>query len=322
MRAAAAALILLGCVPEQAPDIEWSMLAVTFNTGTTDGLGHDAPPDDGYTSAHAAISDEHYGNGLAWLPAVDATAAFFADLQPDVVGFQETFWTGECGAVPDEARADFVCDRDPADVEGGPPSVANLVLGGDYEVACHVGKSDKCVAVRTGWGSIRDCAGELCLDGAAGETVDGCGSGARVGAVLVDLIGGGELTVVHVHGSSGIAGDDARCRVAQFEQAFAAANPATPNLVLGDLNTDPGRYAGIDASAAAWNQGVADGGFVVHTDVGAEATPTYGGLTNIDHVASDSFVGDCVHPGLGTSEPVSEATYFDHLPAVCRRRLP
>jgi len=318
----AAVLLLAGCVPEEAPDIEWSMLAVTFNTGTTDGLGHDAPPDDGYTSAHAATSDEHYGDGLAWLPAVDATAAFFADLQPDVVGFQEAFWTGECGAIPPEAHADFLCEREPADVDGGAPSVANLVLGPEYAVACHVGKPDKCVAVRSAWGSIRGCAGELCLDGAAGEAVDGCGSGARVASVIVDLVGGGELSVVHVHGSSGITGDDQRCREAQFDQAFAATNPAVPNLVLGDLNTDPGRYSGIDGSAARWNEGIADGGFVVHTDVGIEATPTYGGLTNIDHVASDAFVGDCVHPGLGTSEPVIEATYFDHLPAVCRLEVP
>ena len=35
-----------------------SFIVITFNTGTTDGLDHDGPPDDGYTSTEAAISDE------------------------------------------------------------------------------------------------------------------------------------------------------------------------------------------------------------------------------------------------------------------------
>jgi len=43
---------------------------LTFNTGTSLGLDHDGPPEDGYSSADAAISDAWYGNGLAWTPAV------------------------------------------------------------------------------------------------------------------------------------------------------------------------------------------------------------------------------------------------------------
>jgi hypothetical protein len=326
--AASAALLLAGCVPQDPPEIDTSLLVVTFNTGTTDGLAHDAGPDDGYTSAHAETSDLYYGNGLAWLPAVDAAAAFFDELQPHLIAFQETFWTGECSDIPEDAWPDFICSQSPSDVEGGAPSVANSILGNDYQVACHPGKPDKCLAVRRDWGSIRDCSDDLCLDGLTGTTVDGCGSGARIARAVIDLPAGAEMSVVNVHGSSGLSEEDADCRTAQFEQVFEDLGDDAPgangarNLILGDLNTDPGRYGSIDASAARWNQGIADGGFVVHTEVGIDATPTYGGLTNIDHVASDSFVGDCVHPGLGTSAPVTDAVYFDHLPAVCRLRLP
>ena len=316
-----------GCVPDEVPETPWSMLAVTFNTGTTEALSHDAPPDDGYTSTHAATSDAFYGDGLAWVDAVEATTDFFADLAPDLVAFQETFWTGECADIPEAQRADFICEAPPDDVLGGPPSVANVVLGPTYQVACHPGKPDKCLAVRRAWGSIRDCDDSLCLDGLEGFTVDGCGSGARVGRAVVDLAGGqGELVVVNVHGSSGLTAEDAACRVAQFEQAFVDLGDGAPgarglaNVVLGDLNTDPGRYAGIDASAARWNELTEAGGFTMHTEIGPDAVPTYGGLTNIDHIASDIFEGECVHPGLPGTGPVLDAVYFDHLPAVCRLR--
>ena len=43
-----------------------TFVAVTFNTGTSENMGHDNEPDDGYTSAHAEISDQYYGDGLAW----------------------------------------------------------------------------------------------------------------------------------------------------------------------------------------------------------------------------------------------------------------
>ena len=61
--------------------------AVTFNSGTSEGMPHDRPPDDGYTSGHAALSDQWYGDGLAWTPAVEATQRFFRKVDPDVVVF-------------------------------------------------------------------------------------------------------------------------------------------------------------------------------------------------------------------------------------------
>ncbi|MEZ4241729.1 MAG: hypothetical protein R3F59_37390 [Myxococcota bacterium] len=73
-----------------APDGD-PLVAVTFNTGTTAGLDHDAPPDDGYGDAQAATSDAWYGDGLAWQAAIDDATDWFAALQPDLVAFQEVY---------------------------------------------------------------------------------------------------------------------------------------------------------------------------------------------------------------------------------------
>jgi len=105
-----------------------------------------------------------------------------------------------------------------------------------------------------------------------------------------------------VHGTSGVTLEDQSCRVEQFEQVFVdirdgtglpAANGAR-NVVLGDLNTDPGRLAALDPSAHTWNRYVGDGQpFIQISDTGPLAEPTYANLLNIDHVASDAFDGDC-----------------------------
>ncbi len=65
-------------------------------------MGHDDPPDDGYTGQHAEYSDLHYGDGLAWVPTVEAATTFFSAVQPDVVGFQEIFYSEECAGIPTE----------------------------------------------------------------------------------------------------------------------------------------------------------------------------------------------------------------------------
>ena len=95
------------------------------------------------------------------------------------------------------------------------------------------------------------------------------------------------------------------------------------NLVMGDLNTDPGRLAETDASAARLRDFVGPGlPFEFISDVGPEATPTYGGALNIDHVMSDVFTGSCVSPGApGGPPPVTGAVYFDHLPVICELPL-
>ena len=298
-----------------------SFTVVTFNTGTSEGLPHDAPPDDGYTSWHAAISDAWYGDGLAWRPAVDSTRDFFDAVQPDVVVFQEIFWSDECAEIPEEARRDFVCET----WTPGDPTVAQIVLGPGWQVMCHPGKPDKCAAVRRRFGTFRGCDSDFCLEGLAGSTVEGCGRGARVGRGIIELTGGGTLTLVNVHGSSGILPDDTACRVRQVEQVFVDLGDGTPaangerNLVMGDLNTDPGRLAWIDPSAARWKDFVGpDRSFHFVSAVGPDAEPTYAGLVNIDHVASDVLDGECWAAGLTDGHPpVTDAVYFDHVPIVC-----
>lgn len=307
--------LTVGCGDADGEPAPKSFVAVTFNTGTTQGL----------PSPQAGYSDQYYGHGLAWRELVEVTRAFFAELQPDVVGFQEIFHSEECATVPPEAKPGFVCET----WQPGDPTVAQVVVGAGYQVACHLGKPDKCLAVRRAFGTFRGCSGDLCLDGLAGAAVPGCGSGARIGRAVVDLAGGGEITVVNVHGSSGLAQADQDCRVLQMAQVFVelglgdgpAAN-GDRNLVLGDFNTDPARHVDFDESAAFVAQHVGPGEkFHFVTDVGPDVPATYGGFFNIDHVISDAFTGRCWAPGVTDGHPpLTETAYFDHKPQVCTLR--
>jgi hypothetical protein len=314
--------------PDAPPDAHpapRTFVAVSFNTGTSEQLAA-ADPDDAYTPAHAQASDEWYGDGLAWLPGVAAAQRFLAAVDPDVVVFQEIFWSGECPGIPAEARTDFVCEA----WQPGFPTVAQQVVGADYQVACHVGTPDKCAAVHRRFGSFRGCAADVCLEGLAGRRVPGCGSSTRVGRAVIDLVDGGTLTLVSVHATSGLLAADMDCRVRQVEQVFVdlglgdgpAANGAR-NLVLGDFNTDPGRWAAADPSAARWNDFVGEGrAFRFLSDVGPAATPTYL-VVNIDHAVTDALDGSCWSAGVGgRPEVLPEARYFDHRPLVCTLALP
>ena len=330
-----AVLALVGCPTgddddSAAPDADpLALIAVTFNTGTSESMGHDAEPDDGYTSEHAAISDQYYGDGLAWVPAVEATATFLAEVAPDVIAFQEIFFSDECADIPEEAWTDFVCET----WQPGDPTVAQVVLGEGYQVMCHPGKPDKCAAVRLDFGSFAGCDGDLCLEGLEGGEVEDCGSGSRVGRGQIELVEGGELTLVSVHSSSGMAADDMDCRVKQVEQIFVDLGDGEPgangarNLILGDFNTDPGRLTETDPSAARWADfvdvdGSGDQAFHFVTEVGPDAPPTYATVLNIDHVVSDAATGDCWHAGTTEDhDPVIDAIYFDHQPAVCALEL-
>ncbi|MCB9677470.1 MAG: endonuclease/exonuclease/phosphatase family protein [Alphaproteobacteria bacterium] len=299
------AALLVACSGPSATDpVEpASFRAITFNTGTTEGLAHD-PTFDGYGDVQAAWSDQYYGDGLAWAPAVDAVAAFLAGADADIVAFQEIFDPADCATIPADAQAGFYCDG----WDGG-ATVAEHVTGADYQVVCHPGKPDKCVAVHERLGAI---AGPM-----EGFEVEGCGSGARVARIDIP----GVATVVSVHGNSGLAEADQACRAAQVEAIFAPGGLASGdvNLILGDLNTDPGRWVGVDTSAAAWDAHVGEGtGFHWITAVGPDSEPSYQGIVTIDHMASDTLVGDCFTPGVtaGTA-PVYAGVYFDHHPVVC-----
>ncbi|MBI2374532.1 MAG: hypothetical protein HYV07_11105 [Deltaproteobacteria bacterium] len=296
------------------------LVAVTFNSGTSEGLPHDAAPDDGYGAPEAEISDRWYGDGLAWSEVLADTQSFFRSLEADVVAFQEIFHPGECAGIPAEARAGWVCES----WAEGDPSVAQLTVGSGYQVACNVGKADKCLAVRREFGELVGCASDLCLDGLAGARIPDCGSGSRIGRGVISLESGGELTVVLVHGSSGLAEADAECRRLQMAQVFVdlgtgdgpAAN-GERNLVLGDFNTDPVRLAGGDVSAEALSRLAAGRGFHFVSSIGEDAVPTYAGLVSIDHQLSDTLTGTCWSAGIGGRAPVTEIVYFDHRPLVC-----
>ena len=301
-----------------------SFRVVTFNTGTGPGARHDNGPDDGYSSDDAEITDEWYGNGLNFEPLIADTRAWFDAVRPDVVVFQEIFWPGECPNIPVEFHAGFVCEG----WQDGEATVAEMVLGPDYQIACHPGASDKCAAVHRDFGSLRGCDEDFCLEGMTGFPVEGCGSRARVARVVIDRVDGQSLTLVNYHGSSGFSEEDRDCRIAQTDQVFVDLGDGEPgangteNLVMGDLNTDPGRLVEQDPSAARWLDFVGENlPFSWHTEVGPESFATYSGVVAIDHVLSDSFEGECWHAGVTEGrEPVSEIFFYDHTPAVCTLR--
>jgi endonuclease/exonuclease/phosphatase family metal-dependent hydrolase len=308
------------------------MRVVTFNTGSGGAVG--SGQDGDFTSDLKAVADQVYGNGLAWKPAVEAARRFFAEVQPDIVAFQEVYYTGDCSAVAEPDRTGFVCES----WEPGHQTVAQVVLGEGYQVMCHLGKPDKCAAVRLGFGSFQGCAEAFCLEGMAGARVPGCGSGSRVGRGVVELVAGGTLTLVNFHGSSGVSSEDAECRLAQVNQVFVDlglgdGEPGASgerNLVLGDLNADPVRWAAFDVSAARWldfvanpDYPVAERPFAFMSPAGSEAEPTYAALYNIDHVMSDSARGTCFVPGVDAGRPpvMDGDIHFDHHPIVCDLEL-
>lgn len=296
---------------------------VSFNSGTTPIMAEDDHPD-GYTDEQAAISDEYYGDGLAWLPAVDATRRWLAEVAPDLIVFQEMFYSEECASIPEDAHPGFVCEN----WSPGDASVIEDVLGPGYQVACQLGKTDKCAAVRTSVGAFRGCESSFCLDGLDGARVPDCGGGSRVGRGIIDLVDGGSITLATMHGTSGLSPGDQSCRTQQIEQLFVdlgdgsgepAANGAR-NLVMGDLNLDPARSQAFDSSARRLAEFVGeDLAFSYITEVGEDAPGSYAGAFDIDHVMSGAFVGRCWHPGLseGHEARVYDPSYFDHLPVVC-----
>jgi len=328
-RAILLALLLVACDEEGTgdggvggdggPDPDLVFTVATFNVGTTLGLAHDGPPDDGYSMEDATTSDTHYGNGLAWLPAVDAVRTWIANQQPDIVVFQEIFHAEDCPAIPASARAGFYCEGWMA----GDPTVIERVVGPTYQIACNLDRPDKCAAVRMGFGRFEGCDRAFCLDGLDGARVPACGGGSRVGRGVIDVNEGGTITLAHVHGTSGITAEEQDCRTAQFEQIFvdldgAPAASGDANLVMGDFNTDPVRLASGDTSAMRLAELVDENGFAFVTDTDRRSPPTYSGVVSIDHVISDTFTGTCRAFGItdGT-EPIIDAVYFDHVPILC-----
>ncbi len=298
-----------------------SLRVVTFNTGTLPELDHDGPPDDGYSQAQAELADLHYGNGLSFPPVIEDVRRSLATLDADLYVFQELFHSDACATIPEDARAGFVCE---GWVEGD-ATVVQTLLGPDYQIACNLGKPDKCAAVHRRVGTFRGCDGALCLDGLAGVRVPDCGGGSRVGRGVIDRVGGGALTVVTFHGTSGIGPGDQACRLAQLRQVFEdfglgdgpAANGEV-TLVLGDFNTDPVRFFDLDESARYLAARDAEGPFHFVNRWTEGAPHTYARSVDIDHVLSNTTSGTCFSPGITPgAAPVTAALYFDHAPLVC-----
>jgi len=223
------------------------------------------------------------------------------------------------GAYSAAARAGFYCEG----WEAGDPTVIEEVLGPTYQIACNLGRPDKCAAVRLGFGNFVGCDRPLCLDGLDGMRVPDCGSGSRVGRGVIDVNEGGTITLAHVHGSSGITAEEQGCRESQFEQLFVdldgtPAADGDANLVMGDFNTDPVRLASGDTSAMRLAELVDENGFAFVSDTDRRSPATYNGVVSIDHVISDVFTGRCEAIGVteGTT-PIMDAVYFDHVPILC-----
>ncbi len=319
--AALGLLLAAACAPpDDSATVVQEATVVTFNTGTTEGLVPDDDPNGGYGSEQAGWSDAWYGDGLAFLAVMEDTRAWFESTQAQVVAFQEIFYSGDCGAIPEEYTPGFVCES----WQQGDPTVAQWVLGDGWQVACHPGRNDKCGAVREDFGRFVGCDSDLCLEGLQGGEIDGCGSGTRVGRGTLELTDGGSLTLVSVHGSSGLSQEDQDCRKLQFQQVFEDLGDGEPaangerNLIMGDMNTDPGRATEADESAAYLAQQVDGERFHFVTEAGADAEPSYAGIFNIDHVISDHLDGDCSIAGLTEDDPpVSEIVFFDHKAVAC-----
>ena len=330
--------VALGCVQVPTKGLDsgtganGTLLVVTFNAGTTLGVLPADTNGSAYGIEQAALSDAWYGDGLAWTPAVDATRDWFARFSPDLVVFQEVFSSDGCATVPAEARTGFVCE----DWSEGDPTVAVDILGPGYQVACHPGKPDKCAAVHERVGRFAGCEDDYCPEGLRGETVSDCGTGARVGTATIERDGTPVLQLTNIHGSSGLTEEDQACRMAQTAQVFdaigdgaPAVSPTLPDVLMGDLNTDPYNFADFDASARDWAERVplnptalTQHGLRFVSPIGPGSPASYEGLADIDHVFSDTWSGACDTDLLDPTRPhpVYDVPYFDHRPVVCELR--
>lgn len=314
------ALLVTACqppptaAPARAPQFD-ALRVVTFNVGSGRAV-EEVSGNAGYGPAEADRSDRWYGNGLAWPAVMRDVQAFFDEVDADIVALQEVFYSGQCGDIPVPARQGFVCEN----WQPGDRTVAQSILGDAYQVACHPGKPDKCLALHRRLGRFEGCADVFCLHGLEVLDEGVCGSGNRVAAASVQLASGGSLRIVHIHGTSGLARTDAACRFEQVESVFAAGGAAPEfGIVLGDFNTDPGRTRWLDQSARAlWRFTTPPGKYRFMTEVGLFVRPTIAPFFNIDHILAAGMRGECWGAGVTRDRPpVSDLEYLDHTAIVC-----
>jgi len=299
---------------------ENNLQVMTFNVGSSEGEAKADAEAGEFSRELASIADKHYGNGLAWLPAVEATRDFIAQQRPHIIGFQEIFDPSRCAKIRAELHQDFVCEY----WRSGDRSVVEYITGKNYQVACHKGTSEKCLAVRKDFARIRGCHQDYCENFLEGRIISGCGSKSRLGKAVLDTYGGKVLNVIHIHGTSGFSGEDRKCRKRQFRSIFEEELGKAPligraaNIVLGDFNTDPRRLRWFDSSARKLKSYVKGTPFQFINDKADQRDPTYAGIVSIDHVISDDFVGKCKVAGISEELPaVLKTSYFDHKPLLC-----
>lgn len=310
---------LLVCLPTLASD---TFKVMTFNVGTASMLvkGHSGLANE-YGSDDALISDKYYGNGLAWKKALLPVAALIVETSPDIIGLQEVFDPEECKNIPIQYHREFICNN----WQSGDLTVLQLILGDDYQVACHLNDSQKCIAVKKSFGKIRGCDSNVCLRFLEGQIFKGCGGRTRLGRAVIDRKNGESITVTHIHATSGLSIKDKDCRNKQFRAIFEDWGDGVPgasgpqNIVFGDFNTDPDRMAWMDKSAKTLSEYLNNGSFRKINSEERQNRATYLGIVNIDHIISDSFQGDCFSPGITAgTDYVLSYSFFDHVPSICK----
>ena len=150
------------------------------------------------------------------------------------------------------------------------------------------------------WEAVRKAA--PATSAATTSTAPPCPTAAAdraLAAASSSWLDGGTLTVVGVHGSSGLTQEDQDCRVKQFAQVFEdlgdgsnaacrqrraqhrARRPqhrSRPQRRLRRERPEVERACRAQPRASATSP-----------NIGPDATPSYGAFFNIDHVASDAF---------------------------------
>lgn len=317
--------------PDDVAEAPRPLTVVTINAGTTPGLAHDSDEEPGrapYTGATAAIVDTSYQNSLSWNPAEARLTEWLAQVDPDIVAFQEIFHDPWCDDInrPEDAPLDLVCGNYTPDR----PRQVRRLMGPDFQIVCGDGKPDTCIAVHTRLGRVAACEDQPdnCL-----TTWDGyvplsrCTSRDRLGRALVTSSSGRPaFNIVAVHGTSGLTLEDALCRRDIFSLIFDDKGDGAPlvqsdaiNIVLGDLNVDPILFAGGDESADYLLEHIGEGRpFQWHSPTDPNGPRSYALGVSIDHVASDRLTGSCIIPGSSPGvAPIWDRIYWDHRPVVC-----
>jgi hypothetical protein len=202
-----------------------------------------------------------------------------ADLQPDLVAFQEVLPALVCD--PPAKPGDFgtpstslsllnpnhLCSPGQRSAQSAPDQVDRLLPPQQWQTRCNAPLIDPaapervippwdCISVRRSRGSI---ATFTTLPGSAPGVVPGqtCDNGFTVNVAIV-LLDGRPLQVTSTHPDSGGPRDG--CRAEKLERMFAALGglqPPLPTVVAGDMNLDP--YRTEDASTQVWERHVSSG---------------------------------------------------------------